>query len=73
MHDPLQPPTAEAIAKHYSACMDSVNLINSPKPAGATDEQWAECVNNNKEHLRMMLTRDFWTNEDLSPFTALVD
>lgn len=26
-------PTAEEIARHYSAAMDSVNLINAGKPA----------------------------------------
>ncbi len=57
----------EQIAKHYSACMDSVNLINSEKPELTTDEEWAATVERNKEHLRIMLAKDFWTNEDLTP------
>ena len=36
-----QTPTAEEIAKHYSAAMDSVNLINAGQPEGMTDEDWA--------------------------------
>ena len=62
----------EQIAKHYAACMDSVNLINSEKPELSTDEEWADTVERNKEHLRIMLAKDFWTNEDLSPLQAAV-
>ena len=59
--------TAEQIAQHYSACMDSVNLINSTKPEQMTDEDWADCLSRNKEHLKIMLAKDFWTTEDLTP------
>jgi len=59
--------TAEQIAKHYSACMDSVNLINVGKQERFTDEEWADCLARNKEHLRIMLTKDFWTTENLEP------
>ena len=57
----------EQIAKHYAACMDSVNLINGGKPELMTDEEWADTVARNKEHLNIMLAKDFWTNEDLTP------
>ena len=56
----------EQIAKHYAACMDSVNLINGGKPEKMTDEEWADTVARNKEHLNIMLAKDFWTNEDLT-------
>ena len=59
--------TQEEIAQHYSAAMDSVNLINAGKPEGMDDAEWADCVSRNKEHLRIMLAKDFWTNEDLTP------
>jgi hypothetical protein len=59
--------TQEQIAKHYSAAMDSVNLINGDKPEGMDDAEWADCVSRNKEHLRIMLAKDFWTTEDLEP------
>jgi hypothetical protein len=59
--------TAEQIAQHYSAAMDSVNLINAGKPEYMTDEEWADCLARNREHLRIMLAKDFWTNEDLTP------
>jgi len=65
-----QTPTAEQIAQHYSAAMDSVNLINAGKPEDMTSEDWADCLARNKEHLILMLAKDFWTTEDLSPLEA---
>lgn len=59
--------TTEQIAQHYSAAMDSVNLINAGKPQGMNDEDWSSCLERNKEHLRIMLARNFWTTEDLTP------
>jgi len=59
--------TQEEIARHYSAAMDSVNLINGDKPEGMDDAEWADCVSRNKEHLRIMLAKDFWTTENLEP------
>jgi len=59
--------TAEEIAQHYSAAMDSVNLINGTKPEYMTDADWADCLSRNKEHLKIMLAKDFWTTENLTP------
>jgi len=66
----IDTPTPEQIAKHYSAAMDSVNLINAGKPEDITAEDWADCLSRNKEHLVIMLAKDFWTTEDLSPLQA---
>jgi hypothetical protein len=62
--------TPEQIAKHYSAAMDSVNLINGGKPERMTDADWADCLSRNKEHLKIMLAKDYWTTEDLAPLQA---
>lgn len=70
MTEPTQKITAEEIARHYSAAMDSVNLINGGKPEGMDDAEWADCVARNKEHLKIMLAKDFWTTEDLTPLQA---
>jgi hypothetical protein len=59
--------TPEEIAQHYSAAMDSVNLINAGQPEGMTTEDWADCLARNKEHLKIMLAKDFWTTENLTP------
>lgn len=62
--------TPEEIQRHLSAAMDSVALINAGKPEGMTDEDWADCLERNREHLRIMLAKDFWTDQDLSPLQA---
>ena len=62
--------TAEEIAQHYRAAMDSVNLINAGKPERDTDEQWANTLVRNKEHLKIMLAKDYWTTENLTPLQA---
>ena len=67
MTELVQEITPEQIAQHYSAAMDSVNLINAGQPEGMTAEEWADCLARNKEHLKIMLAKDFWTNENLKP------
>ena len=63
----LEQLSAEQIAQHYSAAMDSVNLINAGKPVQMTDADWTDCLSRNKEHLKIMIAKDFWTTEDLTP------
>ena len=59
--------TPEQIAQHYKAALDSVTLINAGQPEGMTAEDWADCLARNKEHLKIMLAKDYWTTEDLTP------
>jgi hypothetical protein len=35
-----------------------------------TDAEWVDCLARNKEHLVIMLAKDFWTTEDLTPLQA---
>jgi len=65
-------PTTEEIAQHYSAAMDSVNLINEIVASGDTDTESTDTLSRNKEHLEIMVAKDFWTTEDLAPFTAAI-
>ena len=62
--------TPEQVARHYSAALDSVALLQAGQPEGMTAEDWADCVARNKEHLVIMLAKDFWTTEDLAPLQA---
>ena len=64
--------TPEQIARHYSAAMDSVNLINNGQPEGMSDEDWADTVKRNAQHLEIMVAKDFWTDEDLTPFNDAI-
>lgn len=66
----IETPTPEQIQRHFNAAMDSVNLINGGKPDNMTDADWADCLSRNKEHLKIMLAKPYWTNEDLAPLQA---
>ena len=68
MTDIIDQPTAEEIARHYSAAMDSVNLINGTKPENETDAEWEATLQRNKAHLEIMVAKTYWTTEDLTPF-----
>ena len=69
---PVDQPTQEEIARHYSAAMDSVNLLNAGKPEGVTDEEWADCVKRNVEHLEIMVAKDWMQGQDLAPLNAAI-
>ena len=66
-------PTAEEIQQHYNAAMDSVNLINSGKPADITNEEWQDMLVRNVEHLKIMLDKDFWNGQDLTPLQSAIN
>jgi len=73
MTEIIEQPTAEEIARHYSAAMDSVNLINAGKPEDMTDSDWADTVARNKEHLEIQIAKgDYYAGYDLTPFENAV-
>ena len=65
--------TVEEIAQHYSSAMDSVNLINEIVASGDTDDESVDALKRNKEHLEIMVAKDFWTTEDLQPFKDAIE
>ena len=68
----LDTPTSEEIAQNYSAAMDSVNLINDLlAKVDRTDEE-NDRISRNVEHLEIMVAKDFWTTEDLTPLTEAI-
>jgi hypothetical protein len=64
--------TAEQIARHFNAAMDSVNLINAGKPELMTAEDWADCLARNVAHLEIMVAKDFMQGQDLAPLNAAI-
>ena len=64
--------TAEEIARHYSAALDSVNLINDLVGLDNPTTKDLDTIKRNVEHLELMVAKDFWTTEDLTPFTAAI-
>jgi hypothetical protein len=59
--------TIEQIAKDYAAALDSVNLVNELKAKETLTEEDEKTIQRNLEHLEIMLAKDYWTNEDLTP------
>ena len=68
----LDVPSTEEIAQHYSAMGDSVDLINAGKPADMEDGDWADTVSRNKEHLSLMVAKDYWGTEDMKAVKAAI-
>ena len=64
--------TPEQIAQHYSAALDSVALINAGQPEDMSNEDWADTLKRNQDHLVIMLAKDFWTTEDLAPLQGAI-
>lgn len=60
------------IAQHYSAAMDSVNLINELKSKETLSETEVLQLKANRDHLIIMLAKDFWTDQDLTPFSLAI-
>ena len=63
-------PTPEQIARHYSAMLDSVNLINGLVPTTDTDN--LDTLGRNVRHLEHMLERNWWAGYDLAPINAAI-
>ena len=63
----------QKVAQDYSAAMDSVNLLLAGKPEKMTDEDWADTVKRNKDHLQIQLDKgDYYAGYDLTPFEQAV-
>lgn len=80
MADKLRPrsdpnnPNTEEIARHYSAAMDSVNLINSLVAKGKdnlTDDE-KDTVKRNVDHLKIMVAKTWWIDQDLTPLNDAI-
>lgn len=63
-------PTPEQIARHYSAMLDSVNLINALIPT--QDAEVLDTLDRNVRHLEMMSANDWWAGYDLNPINAAI-
>ena len=68
----LEVPTTEEIAQNYSAMGDSVDLLNAGQPADMEDDDWADTVSRNVEHLVLMKAKTYWTNQDMTAVNAAI-
>ena len=68
--------TVEQIAQHYIAMGHSVDLIQGVIDGTQYIDRHADEKNNavsrNVEHLELMLTRDYWTDEDMTAVDAAI-
>ena len=75
---PSETPTAEQLDKHFSALDDSVGVINSLKADGAregqSDEEAADEMKRNVDHIALMLEKDFIKDagRSLAAYTAAI-
>lgn len=70
--NPMDPPSAAEIARHFSAAMDSVNLIvelNKKENLSETDKNTIE---RNKEHLRIMIKRNWFDEEQNAALSSVL-
>lgn len=65
--------TPEEIAQHYTAAMHSVDLLNAGKPDWISTEDWPSTVSRNVDHLKIMVAKEWWTTEDLTPFNTAIE
>lgn len=65
-------PSAAEISGHYSAALDSVNLINDLMGQASRTAEEVDTVNRNVEHLEIMVDQTYWTTEDLAPLNAAI-
>lgn len=70
--------TAEEIAQEYKAMGDSVTLINDVIAGNAMTNEWdtsedkQACVDRNVEHLKFMVAKDYWTDEDMTAVNSAI-
>ena len=63
----------QEVQRNYDAAMDSVNLLNAGKPEDMTNEDWADTVKRNKEHLEIQIAKgEYYAGHDLTPFENAV-
>jgi hypothetical protein len=73
MENTIDMVTPEQVEQSYNAAMDSVNLLNAGQPEDMTDEDWADTVKRNKDHLEIQIAKgDYYAGYDMKPFEDAV-
>ena len=71
----LDVPSTEEKAQHYKAKGHSVDLINEMRtnaPENMTDEEVADTISRNVEHLKIMVAKEWWGDEDMTAANAAI-
>ena len=68
--------TAEQLAQDYSAMGDSISLITAVIAGDSMADESAEdrqdCVDRNKDHLKLMVAKEDWGSEDMTAVNAAI-
>ena len=71
----LDVPSTEEKAQHDKAMGDSIDLINEMRtnaPEDMTDEEVADTISRNVEHLEIMVAKEWWGDEDMTAANAAI-
>jgi hypothetical protein len=74
MDQTIEMTSEQQAARDYASAMDSVNLLAAGKPETMSDEDWADCVKRNKDHLSIQLEKgaEYYGEHDLTPFANAI-
>ena len=68
--------TTDELAQDYTAMGHSVDLINgiidSSKMADESQEEKNDCVQRNVDHLKIMVAKEDWGSEDMTPSNSAI-
>ena len=64
----------QEVQRSYDAALDSCDLLNAGKPEDMSDEDWADTVKRNRDHLEIQLEKgaEYYGTNDLTPFEDAV-
>ena len=62
----------ERIARKYAASLDSVDLINRFMALDSRTQRQVNRVLKNHDHLKTLVSEDYWTTEDLTPLNEAI-
>jgi hypothetical protein len=70
--DPDTELTPEEIAQKYSAANDSVTVINELVQLDILTDEQIDTIRRNVDHLKIMVDKQYWITQDLSPFHTAI-
>ena len=68
----MDQPTLEEIAYHYAVMLDPVAVIKNLQTEKDSDEAALDTIDRNKSHLKAMLAKGYWTDQDFTAVEAVV-
>lgn len=60
------------IDQQYTSTMDSVNLINALIAQAVKTADDYDTIERNVRHVKIMLSKTFWTTHDTAPFNSAI-